>query len=128
MSETIKIHTMFGSCLPPVVCWRVHVLFMLFICLHIFLTKCDFYLFFFLFFCIVLSNEKIIMWINYILWFLLIILLIVGVLIDNKTCVCLFCIVLCFSFVCLRLVSLLPVSLDCPFFLPLRYSLMLISS
>jgi hypothetical protein len=28
----------------------------------------------------------------------------------------LFCIVLCFSFVCLRLVSLLPVSLDCPFF------------
>jgi Flp pilus assembly protein TadB len=47
MSETIKIHTMFGSCLPPVVCWRVHVLFMLFICLHIFLTKCDFFLFFF---------------------------------------------------------------------------------
>jgi hypothetical protein len=28
---------------------------------HIFLTKCDFFLFFLLFFCIVLSNEKIIM-------------------------------------------------------------------
>jgi hypothetical protein len=40
------------------------------------------------FFCIVLSNEKIIMWINCILWFL-VILLIVGVLIDNKAFVCL---------------------------------------
>ena len=35
-----------------------------------------------------------------------------------------YCVVLCFCFVFLRLVyPMLPVSLDCPFFLPLRYSL-----
>ena len=47
-------------------------------------------IFYYYFLCIVLSNEKNIMWINCILWLLLIILLIVGVLIDNKAFVCSF--------------------------------------
>ena len=52
---------------------------------YILYLYCSLYMIFFKFVCIVLSNEKNIMWINCILWFLLIILLvdIVGVLIDN---------------------------------------------
>ncbi len=52
---------------------------------YILYLYCSLYMIIFYFVCIVLSNETNIMWINCILWFLLIILLvdIVGVLIDN---------------------------------------------